>query len=147
MSGFLFFSFLVVFQILFFQPVFLMCFSLWDIRMLQNKELGNLTHRFRMKLGVWETFFGDFLWLRLSLFFRFFFKNHFWCVFRLSTQILSSSRDMHQLRSFFYLLFHFFFWEVVNPDFCSKNWGLSNFIVSKLWLKVTAKTVVFISGI
>ena len=64
-------------------------------------------------------------------------KNYFWCVFRLSTQILSSSTDMHQLRSFFFwfsLTFSFFSFErqVVNPDFFSKKLGVSNFVVSKL---------------
>ena len=60
-----------------------------------------MTHRSRMKLGVSETFsVMIFCGCVSRCFSDSFSKKYFWCVFRLSTQILSSSRDMHQPRSF-----------------------------------------------
>ena len=59
-----------------------MCFSLWDIRMLQNKELGNLTHRFRMKLGVWETFLWWFFVVAFLVVFQILFQKSFLVCFQ-----------------------------------------------------------------
>ena len=76
-------------------------------------------------------------------------KNYFWCVFRLSTQILSSSTDMHQLRSFLFWFSHFFiffFWEVVNPDFFSKELGGIKFCCFEIVIKNNGQNSCFYFG-
>ena len=122
---FLCFFFLVVLQILF--SLFFRFFSrfrnlLWYVSASETfgryktREIRNFNQSSITKLGVRETFFVVILFCGCvsPCFSDSCSKNYFWCVFRLSTQILSSSTDMHQLRSFFFwfsLTFSFFSFE------------------------------------
>ena len=81
-------------------------------------------------------------------------KKYFWCVFRLSTQILSSSRDMHQPRSFLlcfclfssdFFIFSFERWSI--PISFRKNLGCIKFCCFKIVIQIMDKTVVFSFGI
>lgn len=157
---FLCFFFLVVLQILF--SLFFRFFSrfrnlLWYVSASETfgryktREIRNFNQSSITKLGVWETFVcGDILWLRLSLFFRFFFKKLFLVCFQAVNSDSFFFNGYASTPILFFLVFPhfflFFFWEVVNPDFFSKKLGGIKFCCFEIVIKNNGQNSCFYFG-
>ena len=117
----------------------------------KTREIRNFNQSSITKLGVWETFVcGDILWLRLSLFFRFFFKKLFLVCFQAVNSDSFFFNGYASTPILFFLVFPhffiFFFWEVVNPDFFSKKLGGIKFCCFEIVIKNNGQNSCFYFG-